>query len=87
MDRNCALTLKTMLSPHTLEELLTVSCPHAYSLAEVGKEETERGARQVIRLTFNEPQDRQRFRLQLRQLAETAPADAEAAATTEVVLA
>jgi hypothetical protein len=87
MDVNCALTLKTMLSDQTLEQLLTMSCQTPYTFTLVGTEETERGPRQVICLTFNQPQDRERFRIQLRQLAETAPLRAEAPATTEVVRA
>jgi hypothetical protein len=74
MDEQFFLTLKTMLSGQTLERLLGGACQHDYALAFDGTEETQRGQRKIIRISFGSAHDRERFRAHMRQLASIAPA-------------
>ena len=73
-QERCALTLRTALSGHTIERLLSGACVKPYSVSLEGIEETPKGQRKVIKIAFNVPEDRQRFRFQLRRLADAAPA-------------
>ncbi len=69
----CMLTLKTALSGQTIERLLSGACMKAYAVAFEGIEETPRGERKILKIFFDLPGDRERFRAHLRRLADFAP--------------
>ena len=67
------LTLKTALSGQTIDRLLSDACQRDYVISFDGTEETVRGPRKIIRISFTHPDDRERFRVHLRRLAAVAP--------------
>ena len=73
LHERCILTLKTMMSAETLERLLGTACRGPYAFALDGTEDGADGARKVIRITFENENDRERFRAALRHLARIAP--------------
>ena len=74
------LTLKTALSGQTIERLLKSVCMRTSQVAFDGIEQTPKGERKVIRIFFEIQEDRDRFRMELRKLASTAPATADSRA-------
>ncbi len=60
---NHDLRLKTSLSYERVENLLSKACEKLYSMTLDGFEETKSGPRKVIRISFEDPADRERFRV------------------------
>jgi hypothetical protein len=56
------LKLKTALPYTKVEHLLSTCCSKRYSMTLDDIEETENGPRKVIRITFEDPADREQFR-------------------------
>ncbi len=56
------LKLKTLLSFERVEDLLGTCCTKLYSLTLDGIEESSSGQRKVLRISFEDPNDRERFR-------------------------
>ncbi len=75
------LTLKTKLSGETLERLLAIACRTTPRISFEGSEQTESGPKKIVRIAFENPDDRERFRGQLRKLAASAPGDAQSSKT------
>ena len=56
------LRLKTSLTFEHVDHLLANCCAKLYSLTLDGIEETSNGQRKVLRIAFEDPADRERFR-------------------------
>ena len=56
------LRLKTSLPYDRVESMLLTACTKLYSMTLDGFEETKSGPRKVIRISFEDPADRERFR-------------------------
>jgi len=78
MTEKCILMLKTKLSGQTLERLLTGACAKSFSVAFDGVEHTVQGEKKIVKISFDIPEDRDRFRMYLRRLADAAPSPGRA---------
>lgn len=56
------LKLRTWLPYDRIEHLLAACCAKLYSMTLENMEETDHGPRKVIRISFEDPSDRERFR-------------------------
>lgn len=56
------LKLKTSSAYERIEHLLEACCSKLYSMTFEGIEDTDDGPRKVIRISFEDPGDRERFR-------------------------
>jgi hypothetical protein len=63
MSINHDLKLRTWLPYDRIEHLLAACCTKRYSMTLENMEETDHGPRKVIRISFEDPADRERFRL------------------------
>ncbi len=63
MSEHHDLRLKTSLPYERVETMLTTCCSKLYSMSLDGFEETKSGPRKVIRISFEDPADRERFRV------------------------
>jgi hypothetical protein len=74
------LKLRTWLSYERIENLLAASCRKIYSMSLDNVEDTDHGPRKVIRISFEDPADRERFRdtFQKSQMETPIPVRAEA---------
>jgi hypothetical protein len=73
MYDDCDLTLKTLLSGEMLDRLLVTACRKPYSMISAGTETSQHGERNVMRITFANPEERERFRKALGLFARIAP--------------
>jgi hypothetical protein len=62
MSAHHDLKLTTALSYENVEQILTSCCSKLYSMTLDGIEESKSGIRKVIRISFEDPADRERFR-------------------------
>jgi hypothetical protein len=62
MSTNHDLKLRTWLPYDRIEHLLGACCTKLYSMTLESMEETDHGPRKVIRISFEDPADRERFR-------------------------
>ena len=57
------LKLRTWLPYDRIEHLLAACCHKVYSMTLDNMEDTDHGLRKVIRISFEDPADRERFRI------------------------
>ncbi len=57
------LKLRTWLPYDRIEHLLEACCSKVYSMTLDNMEDTDHGPRKVIRISFEDPADRERFRV------------------------
>ncbi len=57
------LQLRTWLPYDRIEHLLSACCTKVYSMTLENMEDTDHGPRKVLRISFEEPADRERFRV------------------------
>jgi hypothetical protein len=72
------LRLRTSLPYERVENMLTSACSKVYSMTLDGIEETKSGPRKVIRISFEDPADRERFRITFQKARDSAVPDAAA---------
>ena len=71
MNEHHDLRLKTALSYERVENMLTTCCVKIYSMTLDGFEETRSGPRKIIRISFEDPADRERFRMTFQRTRDT----------------
>ena len=69
-NTNHDLKLKTSLPYDNVENMLSNSCSKLYSMTLDGIEDTKSGPRKVIRISFEDPADRERFRANFQKTRE-----------------
>lgn len=72
------LKLRTWLPYDRIEHLLAACCTKIYSMTLENMEDTDRGPRKVIRISFEEPADRERFRVTFQKSQDAAASPAMA---------
>lgn len=72
------LRLRTSLPYERIESMLTTSCTKVYSMSLDGFIETKSGPRKVIRISFEDPADRERFRVTFQKARDGNGTDAAA---------
>jgi len=80
MTAHHALKLRTWLSYERIENLLAASCRKLYSMSLDSVEDTDHGPRKVIRISFEDPTDRERFRDTFQKSQMETPIPVQAAA-------
>lgn len=80
MTAHHALKLRTWLSYERIENLLAASCRKLYSMSLDNVEDTDHGPRKVIRISFEDPTDRERFRETFQKSQMETPIPVQAAA-------
>ncbi len=74
MDTIHDLRLKTSLPYDSVESMLSRSCSKLYSMTLDGIEDSKGGQpRKVIRISFEDPADRERFREHFQKARDTSP--------------
>ena len=73
MIEKSILTFRTKLSARTLEQLLATACQRGFALTFTGIEGEDSDLRKLVKITFDHPMDRERFRAHMRRLAATSP--------------
>jgi hypothetical protein len=74
------LKLRTWMPYQRIENLLAASCRKLYSMTLDNVEDTDHGPRKVIRISFEDPADRERFRDTFQKSQMDTPIPTQAAA-------